>query len=86
MLTVCDETLVFFEASKSSIKMLKLILYGFELATDLKINFQKIHLVGMRIKNELTNGLAAMLGCWTTTLPIGYQEIPLHHSVLRKRD
>lgn len=56
--------------------MLKFILYDFELVTGLKINFQKIHLVELGIKHELTKDFATIVGCQVTTLPTHYLGIP----------
>ena len=85
-LQVADDTLVFCNAEKSSIKILKLILYAFELITGLKINFHKSQLIALGINEEMLDGFAAMLGCNAGKLPTRYLGISLHHSMLSKRD
>ena len=54
--------IVFSEASKDQIKILKLILYSFELMTRLEINFEKTKLIGIGLSSEKVSGYARILG------------------------
>ena len=81
-----DDTLIFLKADKQYLNTLKFILYAYELATGLKINFQKSQFIGLGISDLLGKKLADMLGCQASRLPIQYLGLPLDYTTPRNKD
>jgi Reverse transcriptase (RNA-dependent DNA polymerase) len=67
-----DDTLLFLEAPKDNIEILKWILLGYEDLSDMKINFAKSELVPLNLTEEECTKLAEQLGCKVSSIPLIY--------------
>ncbi|XP_020266271.1 uncharacterized protein LOC109841739 [Asparagus officinalis] len=76
-LQYADDTLVFCKNKRKQLTVLKLILYCFELASGLKINFNKSLLIALEDNEILQHNLAGMLNCKSGSFPITYLGVPL---------
>ena len=81
-----DDTLLFCKANKEYLTTLKLILYGFELAWGLKINFAKSYVYLLENNEDLQNQVACMLNCKVGKFPITCLKIPLRPNKLLHSD
>lgn len=66
-----DDTLLFCEGSRFDTICLKVLLYNFELASGLKVNFAKSSLIGLGVMiKEKLNVLASILNCKYSLFPL----------------
>ena len=77
---------IFCKAKKEVADHLKFILYLYELASGLKINFEKSQLVGIGLQQVAKKGYANLMGCKMINLPTKYLGYPLHWKKLRVAD
>ncbi|KAL9681628.1 hypothetical protein QQ045_013414 [Rhodiola kirilowii] len=71
-LQFADDTVLFCQANLEEIQRLKMILYGFEGCSGLKINFSKSMCYGIGLKEEETQSFARVLGCPVGSFPMKY--------------
>ncbi|KAL9688405.1 hypothetical protein QQ045_032826 [Rhodiola kirilowii] len=71
-LQFADDTVLFCQANEEEVQRLKLILYGFEGCSGLKINFGKSLCFGVGLKAEETQFFASLLGCLVGNFPMKY--------------
>lgn len=76
-LQYADDTLVFCQAEKESLRDLKLLLYSFELVSGLQINFHKSSAYLLEDNDTLLREVSAMLNCKVGSFPLTYLGIPL---------
>jgi len=62
--------LLFSKANQEYLATLKLILYGFELASELTINFAKSYVYLLEDNMEYQSQVAAMMNCKVGKFPI----------------
>jgi hypothetical protein len=72
-----DDTLLFMEAQLDHLEVLKQALHNFQLATGLKVNFQKSCLVPVNIDETHATALAHYFGCSVGKMPFTYLGLPL---------
>jgi hypothetical protein len=77
-LHIANDTLLFLEASKENIEVLKWILLGCEDLSGMKINFAKSELVPLNLTEEEGTKLADQLGYKISFLPLMYLGMLLH--------
>jgi len=65
---------------------MKLLLYAFEQASGLKINFHKSELYCFGEAREVETQYTELFGCKSGDFPINYLGIPIHFRKLRNRD
>ncbi|XP_042965576.1 uncharacterized protein LOC122299388 [Carya illinoinensis] len=82
-LLFADDTLLFCEATAGHIESLKAILLCFEAVSGLKINLAKTEMVAVGEVNNI-RGLANILGCVVSSLPLKYLGLPLGASFKAK--
>ncbi|KAF5445957.1 hypothetical protein F2P56_031628, partial [Juglans regia] len=82
-LLFADDTLLFCEANAGHIKSLKAILLCFEAVSGLKINLAKTEMVAVGNVSNI-RGLANILGCGVSLLPLKYLGLPLGASFKAK--
>ncbi|GKV04742.1 hypothetical protein SLEP1_g16855 [Rubroshorea leprosula] len=83
-LQFADDTVFFGEASEDNIKGVKTIMRIFELASGLKINFGKSHLMGVGVAESWQTEMAYRLHCKEGELPFVYLGIPIGGNNRRK--
>jgi len=77
MLQFADDTLFLCKASAHSVFVIKAILICFELASGLKVNFQKSSVGGIGCNNLLLQRFATVLNCATMKTPFKYLGMPV---------
>ena len=85
-LQFADDTLIFCKANTEEISVLKLILYLFEKASGLSINYAKSSLVYFGTMPLKGHGLASLLDCPPQQLHLKYLGLPLKHGNLNKTE
>lgn len=85
-LQYADDTLVFCKAKPESLFVLKFLLYGFELASGLHINFHKSSLFLLEYNEDKHLFLANALNCKQGYFPLTYLGIPLRPGRLLRED
>jgi hypothetical protein len=65
---------------------MKLLLYAFEQASSLKINFHQSELFCFGEAQEATNQYAKLFCCRTSEFPLKYLGIPIHYRKLNNTD
>lgn len=80
------DTIFFCEARKKQARNLLFMWQIFEWASGLKINQNKSELFYMEDNTQLGSGLAGILGCKLSSLPIRYLGLPLTVRRLTKED
>ncbi|GKV09632.1 hypothetical protein SLEP1_g21103 [Rubroshorea leprosula] len=83
-LQFADDTVFFGEASEDNISAVKAIMRTFELASGLKINFGKSHLMGVGVEERWLTEMAYRLHCKEEELPFKYLGIPVGGNNRRK--
>ena len=78
--------LIFYGAKKKYVKNLKFIIYAFELASGLRVSFEKSSIIDIATEDKESSTFARMLGCIESKLPIKYLGLPLHHRKLKASD
>jgi hypothetical protein len=86
ILQYVDDTILFMEHDLGKARNLKLLLFGFELASGLKINFHKSELFSFGDAHEQVELYTELFGCKAGNFPINYLGIPIHFKKLRNRD
>ena len=76
-LQFADDTLVFCEANREELVNVKRLLRCFEIVSGLRINFKKISLSGVGVKEVELKDFAAIINCRVQSLPIKYLGLPL---------
>lgn len=76
-LQYADDTLLFVRTGIDSLGTLKLLLYIIELASGLKINFNKSLVYHLDDNNDAHDQAAHMLNCKKGQFPLNYLGIPL---------
>ncbi|XP_026400176.1 uncharacterized protein LOC113296053 [Papaver somniferum] len=71
-----DDTLIFLEVNINQVKFLRILVLCFELLTGLHVNFLKSHMYGVDYDGDMSI-FTSLLGCYNSTLPITYLELPL---------
>ena len=72
-----DDTLVFCGASVDEVKGIAFVLGCFKLITGLKVNFQKLIVVGVEVDPGFVSCVVRLLGCLVENFPIRYLGHPL---------
>ena len=72
-----DDTILFSEANLEELQCIKRLLRNFELASGLKVNFQKSLICGIGVDDCFLNKVARLLCCKVGMLPISYLGLPL---------
>lgn len=75
-----NNTIIFSGASKQYINHLKFIIYSFEVACGLTINFLKSTLIGISLNQSKTSTFSSILVCSQSSLPMSYLGFPLHYN------
>jgi hypothetical protein len=75
-LLFANNILVFCGAKENQIRVIGALLVGFEAVSGLKVNMSKSVLVPVGTMDDV-EGLAGILGCGTTALPLKYLGLPL---------
>lgn len=70
-LLFADDTLIFCEANSDHLRNLRYIFLYFEAVSKFKINLEKSKLVPVGVVEEV-RGLAGILGCKVSSLPMKY--------------
>ncbi|GKU89448.1 hypothetical protein SLEP1_g3583 [Rubroshorea leprosula] len=83
-LQFADDTVFFGEASEDNIRVVKTVLRIFELASGLKINFRKSHVMGVGVAESWQTEMAYRLHCKEGELPFKYLGIPIGGNNRRK--
>ncbi|GLU18032.1 hypothetical protein SLE2022_343540 [Rubroshorea leprosula] len=83
-LQFADDTVFFGEASEDNISVVKAIMRTFELASGLKINLGKSHLMGVGVEERWLTEMAYRLHCKEGELPFKYLGIPVGGNNRRK--
>ncbi|GKV38639.1 hypothetical protein SLEP1_g46528 [Rubroshorea leprosula] len=76
-LQFADDTIFFGDATEDNIWVIKCIMWTFELALGLKINFRKSQLIGVGVDQNWCAKMAFQLCCKEGKLPFRYLEIPI---------
>ncbi|XP_017635696.1 uncharacterized protein LOC108477696 [Gossypium arboreum] len=76
-LQVVDDTIIFLEAKLDYNHNLKILLSCLELFLGLGINYSKSVLIGIGIRDNVSNSLADAFGCCLGLFPLKYLGIPL---------
>jgi hypothetical protein len=71
-----DDTFIFCEANPNHIRCLCALFFCFEDVFDLKVNLAKLELVPVGNVHNV-DGLACVLGCGVSSLPLKYLGLPL---------
>jgi len=77
MLQYVDDTLFFCEANTKSIFNIKVILFCFEIASGLKVNFLKRRLGGLGMDTSSLQRFASILNCNVMVTPFVYAGLPV---------
>ena len=75
-LLFADDTLIFCEANPNHIRCLCALFFCFEAVFVLKVNLAKLELVLVGNAHNV-DGLACVLGCGVSSLPLKYLGLPL---------
>jgi hypothetical protein len=86
ILQYADDTILFMDHDLDKARNLKLLLFAFELASGLKINFHKSELFCFGDAHEQVELYTELFGCKAGNFPINYLGIPIHFKKLRNRD
>ena len=70
LLEYADDSLIFCEASEDQIRNVKAILVFFEAVWELKTNFFKSKLIGIRVEDSTMCQRADVLGCKVGSFPV----------------
>lgn len=76
-LQYADDSIIFGEAKKEKIGVLKCVLRCFELFSGLKVNFHKSCLLGIGLAKEVCENWASMLNCDLGKIPFVYLGLPI---------
>jgi hypothetical protein len=68
-LQYADDTLCIGEASVENLWSLKAILRGFEMASDLKVNFWKSNILGVNVSQNFMRLASVFLNCRVGNIP-----------------
>jgi hypothetical protein len=68
-LQYADDTLCIGEASVENLWSLKAILRGFEMASDLKVNFWKSNILGVNVSQNFMRLASVFLNCRVENIP-----------------
>ncbi len=85
-LQFADDLLIFFDGSRRSAGVIKVVLDAFSAASGLKINFSKSSIIPINLESSRVGGLANFFGCPTIGFPFTYLGLPLSPKALRKSD
>jgi hypothetical protein len=83
-LQYADDTLCIGEASVDNIWSLKALLWGFELASGLKVNFWKSCLMGINVSDSFMENACTFLNCMRGAIPFKYLGLPVGASPRRE--
>ncbi|GKU98851.1 hypothetical protein SLEP1_g11790 [Rubroshorea leprosula] len=83
-LQFADDTILFGEANEQNIKAAKSIMRTFELASGLKINYNKSTSIGINVDTKEINHFACFLHCKPGKLPLLYLGMPVGASLRKK--
>ncbi|GKV47542.1 hypothetical protein SLEP1_g54439 [Rubroshorea leprosula] len=83
-LQFADDMVFFGEALEDNIRVVKTIMRIFKLASGLKINFEKSHLMGVGVAESWQTEMAYRLQCKEGELPFKYLGIPIGGNNRRK--
>jgi hypothetical protein len=86
VLQYADDTILFMDHDIDKACNLKLLLFAFEQASGLKINFHKSEVFCFGAIQEKLEQYIELFGCKPGKLPISYLGIPIHFKKLRIRD
>ncbi|WVZ94697.1 LOW QUALITY PROTEIN: hypothetical protein U9M48_040562 [Paspalum notatum var. saurae] len=81
-----DDTILFMDHDPDKARNMKLLLFAFEQASGLKINFHKSRLFCFEAAQEELVLYTDPFGCKAGNLPINYLGIPIHFKKLRNCD
>lgn len=76
-LQYADDTICLGEASVNNLWTLKALLRGFEMVSELKVNFHKICLMGVNVEMEFLNMASNFLNCDKGEIPFVYLSLPV---------
>ncbi|GKV09841.1 hypothetical protein SLEP1_g21281 [Rubroshorea leprosula] len=85
LLQFADDTVFIGTADAENVRVVKAILFWFELISGLKIDFSKSHLYGFNISEGWLQGAADMLHCGVGKVPFIYLGLPVGGNPGRKR-
>ncbi|WVZ62069.1 hypothetical protein U9M48_011857, partial [Paspalum notatum var. saurae] len=83
---VDDDTILFMDHDLDKARNMKLLLFAFELASGLKINFHKNELFCFGAAQENIELYTELFGYKAGNFPINYLGIPIHYRKLRNSD
>ena len=86
ILQYADDTILFMDHDLDKARNLKLLLYAFEQASGLKINFHKSEVFCFGNAQEHLGHYTELFGCNAGNFPINYLGIPVHYKKLRNSD
>ena len=76
-LQYADDTIIFVNNDRESIKNLKFLLYCFEWMSGLKINYHKSEMIAFGMSEERTQDIANALNCKIGQMPLKYLGFPI---------
>nr|CAD1824707.1 unnamed protein product [Ananas comosus var. bracteatus] len=85
-LQFADDILIFFDGSRKSAAVIKVILDAFSDSSGLKINFNKSALIPLHLSDDQAADLSTIFGCSTQRFPFSYLGLPLSPKRLLKAD
>nr|CAD1828059.1 unnamed protein product [Ananas comosus var. bracteatus] len=85
-LQFADDILIFFDGSRKSAAVIKVILDAFSDSSGLKINFNKSALIPLHLTDDQAADLSTIFGCSTQHFPFSYLGLPLSPKRLLKAD
>ncbi|WOK93632.1 hypothetical protein Cni_G02332 [Canna indica] len=85
-LVFTDDFMVFTRADESDLINFKLLLYAFELASGLSVNYDKSGITHIRNDDGRSITAASILGCQAKSFPISYLGLPLKNTNLSQND
>jgi len=86
ILQYADDIILFMDHDLDKARNLKLLLYAFEQASGLKINFHKSEVFCFGNAQEHLGHYTELFGCNAGNFPINYLGIPVHYKKLRNCD
>ncbi|WVZ90234.1 hypothetical protein U9M48_036551 [Paspalum notatum var. saurae] len=86
ILRYADDTILFMDHDLDKARNMKLLLFAFELASGLKINFHESELLCFGAAQENIELYTELFGCKAGNFPINYLGIPIHYRKLRNSD
>ena len=86
ILQYADDTILFMDHDPDKACNMKLLLFAFEQASGLKINFHKSEVFCFGAAQENLELYTELFGCKPGNLPINYLGIPIHFRKLKNRD